>query len=221
MSIFAAVVTTAVAGVWGDATTWVKEQISGPPELKVHAAAFDGCNDRYHDTNLAGLRKKAKTAGRSGGVIIPSAVNPPSVSATVQAKTSQAIVVTDAKVSVLSRHALPTKGAVVKAQGCGGGLYPRPFEVDLTGSGAIKPDKRGRGRPKDFPFTVSSSDPEQFTFNVKRVRGDVRFAITLTWVSNGESRTTRLDNGGHGYRTMSRPEDVPQYQATDLLRTGQ
>ncbi|MFE9383332.1 hypothetical protein ACFYMO_08795 [Streptomyces sp. NPDC007025] len=216
MSIFAALMTTVVTGVWSDAAAWVKEQVSGPPELKVHADDFMGCNDRYRSASLAELKNRAKTAAQEG-VIIPSAANPPSVSATVQAKTSKAIVVTDAKVTVLSRRPLPTEGAVVKVTGCGGGLYPRPFEMDLTGSGTVEPDKSGRGRAEDFPFTVSSDDPEQFTFNVKHVRGDVRFAIVLTWVSDGESGTTRLDDGGNGYRTMSRPDDLPQYRQVDLL----
>ncbi|MCF3961666.1 hypothetical protein [Streptomyces fuscigenes] len=147
----------------------------------------------------------------------------PVVSATLQAKTDQAIVVTGAKISVLSQGPLPKRGMVVDVTGCGSGLDPRAFDLDLRTSPAIlKPTiehtaQGGTVKSRNFPFKVSSGDPEQFAFNVRHVTGDVRFAITLTWVSDGEPGTTRLDNGGRGYRVMSLPKNLPHYSFAEFL----
>ncbi|MFE0765250.1 hypothetical protein [Streptomyces smyrnaeus] len=204
MTVVTTVVSALFLGGWG----WITDQFSGPPGLKAHAEGVEGCGYSYFKNSHA-------KSGESEGVSIPTPDMPAELFVTVQAKTSQAIVITDAKVSVLSRKPLPKRGFIKPPPGCGGGMTLRPFEVNLKDPASVRPltERTGQGKVKkgrDFPFKVSSSDPEQFVFQVKRVRQDVRFELTLNWVSEGETGTTRFDNGGRGYRVMGFPDGLPR-----------
>ncbi|GES31004.1 hypothetical protein AB0G60_09335 [Streptomyces angustmyceticus] len=201
---------------------WLTGELSEPPGLTAYAPSIDGCAPRYFDD---GELKELGTPEqvRRGGVMIPTAELWPTVHVTLQAKTGQAIVVTGAQVSVLSSRSLPERGAVVKATDCGGGMDERAFDVDLRATPvALKPtvERTAQGavvRSRDFPYKVSSGDPEQLAFHVKNVDRDVRFAITLKWVSEGEPGRTRLDNGGRGYRVMALPKSLPRYDLAEVV----
>ncbi|WP_344583891.1 hypothetical protein [Streptomyces lunalinharesii] len=218
MTVVTGLVALLVQGGWD----WLREEMSDPPELVAYAPAVEGCTPKYLNARLDELRAHPQTVDH-GGVLIPTADAWPSVNVTVQAKTSQAIVLTGAKVSVLSARPLPARGSVVDAE-CGGGMDERAFDVDLgTDPVSVRPTvaRTGQGgvvKSRNFPFKVSSGDPEQFVFNVKHVAQDVRFAITFSWVSDGEPGSTRLDNGGQGYHVMGLPTNLPRYSRVDVFK---
>ncbi len=219
---FVTVVTGLVALLVQGGWDWLRGEMSDPPELTAYAADVNGCTPKYFNARLDELRAHPETVDRSG-VWIPTADLWPSVNVTVQAPTSQAIVLTGAKVSVLSARPLPARGSVVDAE-CGGGMDERAFDVDLrTDPVSVRPSevRTGQGgviKSRDFPFKVSSGDPEQFVFNVKNVARDVRFAITFSWVSDGQPGSTRLDNGGRGFHVMGLPKNLPRYSRVDVFK---
>ncbi|TBO59531.1 hypothetical protein EYS09_11630 [Streptomyces kasugaensis] len=218
LTVVTALIVWAVQSGWG----WIQGESADPPQLKAYASGPSGCGARYLKESLAELRKSSEQVRRQGGVLIPTDDNSVSVIATLQAGTDQAIVVTGAKVSVLSSGSLPGQGTVIHDE-CGGGVDERAFDLDFSQNPVtVKPQiqhtansaKTGR----DFPFKVSSGDPEQFVFHVAKLRRDVRFAITLSWVSDGEPGTTRLDNGGRGYHVMGNPQGLPSYPVSALYK---
>lgn len=218
MTVVTGLVALLVQGGWD----WLREEMSDPPELTAYAADVNGCTPKYLNARWDELREHPESVDHSG-VRIPTADDWPSVNVTVQAKTSQAIVLTGAKVSVLSARPLPEHGSVVDDE-CGGGMDERAFDVDLRADPvSVRPSvartaQGGVIKSRDFPFKVSSGDPEQFVFNVKNVARDVRFAITFSWVSDGEPGSTRLDNGGQGFHVMALPKNLPRYSRVDVFK---
>lgn len=219
--VVSAVVSGAGVVVWQSGWGWFQEEIAGPPELKVYATDVLGCGPRYFDQPIGSLQKRATEVRSKGGVHIPTTDDPVVLHTTLQGESGQAIVVTGAEVTVLSSEPLPATGSVI-ADECGGGVDERVFDVDFSQSPvAVEPQIRrtanGTTVGRDFPFKVSSGDPEQFTFDLQNIDRDVRFAITLKWVSNGEPGSTRLDNGGRGYRVMGMPDKVSRYPLRSLF----
>ncbi|AOR35795.1 hypothetical protein BFF78_36215 [Streptomyces fodineus] len=136
---------------------------------------------------------------------------------TLQAVTDQAIVVTGMSLNVTSSEAVPTRGSIIKATDCGGGVDERLYEVTLPSvASAVQPRIVGTGaNGVGFPYKVTSGDPEQLTVRLNPVDRDIRFSVTVTWVSDGEINTSKLDNDGHGYRVMG-AGNLPQYAEKDL-----
>ncbi|MDT0478048.1 hypothetical protein RM863_38625 [Streptomyces sp. DSM 41014] len=151
----------------------------------------------------------------------PQMPEPVHLPVTLQAKSDQSIVVTGVRVDLMANDPLPGKGSVVKASGCGGGMTLRVFDVDLDGHPvSIKPAvaQQPAGGVKagpDFPFKVSSGDPEQLSLRLPSVKRDVRFSVTVEWVSEGEPGSVKLDNGGRGFRVMG-PSTLPKYSRSTL-----
>lgn len=149
---------------------------------------------------------------------MPEAVELP---VTLQAKSDQSIVVTGVRVDVMANDPLPEKGSVVQASDCGGGMTLRVFDVNLDAHPvSVKPAlvKQPAGRAEtgpDFPFKVSSGDPEELSLRLPSVKRDVRFSVTVEWVSEGEPGSVKLDNGGGGYRVMG-PSTLPKYPRSAL-----
>lgn len=219
--VVSAVVSGAGVVVWQSGWGWFQEEIAGPPELEVYATDVLGCGPRYFDQPIGSLQKRATEVRSKGGVHIPTTDDPVVLHTTLQGESGQAIVVTGAEVTVLSSEPLPATGSVI-ADECGGGVDERVFDVDFSQSPVtVEPQIRrtanGTTVGRDFPFKVSSGDPEQFTFDLQNIDRDVRFAITLKWVSNGEPGSTRLDNGGRGYRVMGMPDKVSRYPLRSLF----
>ncbi|MFZ3499840.1 hypothetical protein ACODT5_42660 [Streptomyces sp. 5.8] len=206
------VVTTVLPGGW----SWVLGLFSGPPEVKLYSDGPMGCVPRYSAASLDELKAKPDMLRREGVPVADSKAGDVSVHVTLQTKSSQSIVVTGVRVDVLATDPLPGTGQVIDASGCGGGMDPRPFDVDFSAHPvSVKPGvvrmpggvtKPGIG----FPFKVSSNDPEQLVLDLRSVQGDVRFSVTVTWVSEGELGSATLDNGGKGYRVMG-PGNLPRH----------
>ncbi|WP_327284152.1 hypothetical protein [Streptomyces sp. NBC_01205] len=214
------IVATAVPGGWG----WFSGLFTEPPSLKAYSSGPDGCVPRYSARSRSELKAKPD-ALRAEGVPVadPQWGEVVSAPVTLQAKTDQSIVVTGVRVDVITTESVPTTGQVIDAEGCGSGIDVRPFDVDLASQPvSVKPTvtKAADGSQKrgpDLPFKVSSQDPEQLELRFPSVQGDVRFSITVDWVSEGKPGSVKLDNGGAGFRVMGLG-GLPRHPLSALLK---
>ncbi|MFC9404258.1 helix-turn-helix domain-containing protein [[Kitasatospora] papulosa] len=133
---------------------------------------------------------------------------------TLQGTSGEAVVLNGLHVRVLGRNAALARSAYSMGNGCGGGITPQSFDIDLD-------DSRPRPKPvpgedagevvpaKDFPYRVSSTDVEVFHLDAHVEGHDVTWYLELEWTSGGRSGTLRVDDGGRPFRTSSltaRPE---------------
>ncbi|MFF5726455.1 helix-turn-helix domain-containing protein [[Kitasatospora] papulosa] len=133
---------------------------------------------------------------------------------TLQGTSGEAVVLNGLHVRVLGRNAALARSAYSMGNGCGGGITPQSFDIDLD-------DSRPRSKPvpgedagkvvpaKDFPYRVSSTDVEVFHLDAHVEGHDVTWYLELEWTSGGRSGTLRIDDGGEPFRTSSltaRPE---------------
>lgn len=133
---------------------------------------------------------------------------------TVQGTSKEAVVLRGLSVRVLSQGAPLKRSAFSMGEGCGSGIEPQSFDVDLDDSRPTLtpvPGKQGDETvpAKDFPFRVSSSDVEVFDLDAHVEGHDVSWYLELDWSSGGRTGTLRIDEGGKPFRTSSiagRPE---------------
>ncbi|TXS12937.1 helix-turn-helix domain-containing protein [Streptomyces sp. wa22] len=133
---------------------------------------------------------------------------------TLQGTSGEAVVLNGLHVRVLGRNAALARSAYSMGNGCGGGVTPQSFDIDLD-------DSRPRSKPvpgedagkvvpaKDFPYRVSSTDVEVFHLDAHVEGHDVTWYLELEWTSGGRSGTLRIEDGGEPFRTSSltaRPE---------------
>jgi hypothetical protein len=128
------------------------------------------------------------------------------VEISVQGRSSKAVVLKALRVRVVGRSA-PAEGNVYAMdQGCGEGISPRYFDVDL--------DKgRPLARPVDgsdtgttipavrMPYKVSAEDPEVLLVSAETQSCDCRWYLELEWSSEGRTGTVRIDDHGRPFRT--------------------
>lgn len=144
---------------------------------------------------------------------------------TVQGKSGQAVVLNGLHVRTLSRKAPLAWSAYSMGEGCGSGITPQSFDVDLDDS---RPDltpvagQKGDVRvpPKDFPFRVSSTDVEVFDLKVHVEGHDVSWYLDLEWSSGGRTGMLRIDDGGKPFRTSSiqaRPKYMYRYDTAQWV----
>ncbi|MEV5603105.1 helix-turn-helix transcriptional regulator [Streptomyces sp. NPDC052299] len=141
---------------------------------------------------------------------------------TVQGTSAQAVVLTGLRVKVLSQRAPVQQPAFSMGEGCGSGIEPQSFDIDLDDSRPmLKPVAGQQGDEtvpaKDFPFRVSSSDVEVFDLDAHVEGHDVSWYLELDWSSGGRTGTLRVDDGGKPFRTSSiagRPEYYYRYDTS-------
>ncbi|WP_406420460.1 helix-turn-helix domain-containing protein [Streptomyces sp. NBC_00873] len=134
---------------------------------------------------------------------------------TVQGKSDQAVVLQGLHVRTLSRKEPLAWSAYSMGEGCGSGITPQSFDIDLDDSRPTLTPVAGRQGdkrvpPKDFPFRVSSTDVEVFDLNAHVDGHDVSWYLELEWSSGGREGTLRIDDGGKPFRTSS-IKTRPQY----------
>ncbi|MEE1768044.1 helix-turn-helix transcriptional regulator [Streptomyces sp. JV185] len=144
---------------------------------------------------------------------------------TVQGKSGQAVVLSGLHVRTLSRKAPLAWSAYSMGEGCGSGITPQSFDIDLDdGQPTLTPvaGKQGDVRvpPKNFPFQVSSTDVEVFDLNAHVEGHDVSWYLELGWSSGGRKGTLRIDDGGKPFRTSSiqaRPKYMYRYDTAQWV----
>ncbi|MFI9629499.1 helix-turn-helix domain-containing protein [Streptomyces sp. NPDC052042] len=134
---------------------------------------------------------------------------------TVQGTSRQPVVLNALHVRQVSKKAPLPWSVYATSLGCGSGVTPQSFDIDLD-------DDRPRTRPvpgqrgdtvipaKDFPFKVSSTDVEVFDLKVHVEAHEVSWYLELEWSSGGRSGTLRIDDGGKPFR-VSAIKTRPQY----------
>ncbi|MEV6261063.1 helix-turn-helix domain-containing protein [Streptomyces sp. NPDC051784] len=133
---------------------------------------------------------------------------------TVQGTSGEAVVLNGLHVRVLGRNPALAWSAYSMGSGCGSGVTPQSFDVDLDDSLPRSKPVAGQDGDtvvpaKDFPYKVSSTDVEVFHLDAHVEGHDVTWYLELEWTSGGRSGTLRVDDGGKPFRTSSlvaRPE---------------
>ncbi|MFG2173753.1 hypothetical protein ACGFMO_20685 [Streptomyces niveus] len=116
-----------VQGGW----SWLWSEVKGPSGVTVHSEGVWGCMPGYLDASLDEVKKKQQKTPETdlvqeqGVPAYDGKGEPADLSLTLQAKTSQAVVVTGLQIKVLSNKPLPESGVMVGVEGCGGGMTPR------------------------------------------------------------------------------------------------
>jgi hypothetical protein len=142
----------------------------------------------------------------------------------VQTASTEAIVLTGLRV-VIDHREPATLGVQVGLAGCGGGMEPRAFDVDL---GAPSPTitsipettaNGAGGLPAvGFPYKISADDPEVFQVTVVKAAGDITWHMDLGWIANGQPGSTKIAES-NGFRTTTAPMRC-SLSAQDLATTG-
>lgn len=138
------------------------------------------------------------------------------VDVSVQGRSSTAVVLEDLRVRVVGRTAPAPGIAYSMADGCGGGLTPRYFDVNLDKDRPIARPVAGEGpdgktvSTMHLPYRVSATDPEVLRVKASTVGCDCRWYLELDWSSQGRSGTVRIDDHGRPFRTSS-IKGLPHY----------
>ncbi|MFD7688983.1 hypothetical protein [Streptomyces sp. NPDC059781] len=82
--------------------------------------------------------------------------------------------------------------------GCGGNVPTRSFTVALD---AARPAVTPASGQRDFPFSVSESDPEVYYITADASAYDVSWYLELKWSSGSRSGTLTVDDKGRPFRT--------------------
>ncbi|MER5791669.1 helix-turn-helix domain-containing protein [Streptomyces sp. NPDC001980] len=138
------------------------------------------------------------------------------VEVSVQGRSSTAVVLEALRVRVVGRTAPAPGIAYSMADGCGGGLTPRYFDVNLDKDRPIARPVAGEGpdgqtvSTMHLPYRVSATDPEVLRVKASTVGCDCRWYLELDWSSQGRSGTVRIDDHGRPFRTSS-IKGLPHY----------
>ncbi|WP_293988108.1 helix-turn-helix transcriptional regulator [Streptomyces sp.] len=138
------------------------------------------------------------------------------VDVSVQGRSSTAVVLEALRVRVVGRTAPAPGIAYSMADGCGGGLTPRYFDVNLDKDRPIARPVAGEGpdgqtvSTMHLPYRVSATDPEVLRVKASTAGCDCRWYLELDWSSQGRSGTVRIDDHGRPFRTSS-IKGLPHY----------
>ncbi len=135
---------------------------------------------------------------------------------TAQGLGSQSVVLHAAYIHVLSRKPAPKGLAYTPADGCGGGLDPASFAVDLdrtTPATTPVAGTVGNGETSqllNFPFQISATDPQVLDVDASTVQQDVSWYLELVWSSGGQQGRYLVNDNGRPFRTVGLKGD-PAY----------
>ncbi|WP_405795929.1 helix-turn-helix domain-containing protein [Streptomyces sp. NBC_01506] len=121
---------------------------------------------------------------------------------------SETVVLKDLNVRVVTSGAPLAWNDFGMGVGCGGDVTTRAFAVDLD---AGRPGVVPQGGQRDFPYSVSESDPEVFQISAKASARNVSWYLELEWSSGGREGTLRVDDHGKPFRT-SGAQGRPSYE---------
>ncbi|WP_042371749.1 helix-turn-helix domain-containing protein [Streptacidiphilus neutrinimicus] len=135
---------------------------------------------------------------------------------TVQSTTGQPVVLHALYVHVISSKSAPKGNAFTPGSGCGGGLDPASFAVNLD-----QPVPRttpvagyvGNGvttRVTNFPYQVSTGDPQVLDVDASTAAQDVSWYLELSWSSGDRQGQLPITFQGRPFRTVGLQGD-PAY----------
>ncbi|MEV8569705.1 helix-turn-helix transcriptional regulator [Streptomyces sp. NPDC051322] len=134
----------------------------------------------------------------------------------VQGKTTDAVVLQALHVRIVGRHAPLDWASFAMGDGCGGGLVPAAFDIDLDAGMPMARAKAGvQGDRKipatDFPYRVSTTDPQVLEVNAHTAGHDVSWYLELRWSSGDRHGTLRIDDHGKPFRASAPGNGQPHY----------
>lgn len=124
----------------------------------------------------------------------------------VQGTSSDTVVLHGLHIRTVSKAAPLPWSAYSMASGCGGGLLPASFTVDLDADRPLAHPKAGEDGDTvipavDFPFKVSKTDPQVLTVYAHAASANVSWYLELDWSSGDRSGTVRIDDHGRPFQT--------------------
>ncbi|MFD4918760.1 helix-turn-helix domain-containing protein [Streptomyces virginiae] len=119
-----------------------------------------------------------------------------------------AVVLEDLEVRVAARREPPAWNVYQMSQGCGGGLTPAAFAVNLDAPRPLARPVAGNdgGDPLPapaFPLRVSASEPVVLRVEAATTGCDCDWSLDLRWTGPSGSGTLRIDDGGRPLRTSA------------------
>ncbi|KOU38157.1 helix-turn-helix domain-containing protein [Streptomyces sp. WM6378] len=149
---------------------------------------------------------------------------------TATGKSQDSVVITGINVRVVERQAPLDWTAYSMGSGCGGGIVPQSFDINLDAAQPVSKPVAGKQADtvvpaKDFPFKVSTTDPEVFDLEVHTEAHDVSWYLEVTWSSGDRSGKIPVYDNGKPFRT-SAVKGRPAYEyrldtnVWDHLATG-
>lgn len=144
---------------------------------------------------------------------------PTDVRITVQGRGSAAVVLEALHVRVVNRAEPAADRGVVYSlsDGCGAGIIPRFFSVNLDAYQPLArsmPGDDAAGTPIpaiDFPYRVSLREPEVLVVSSLNESCTCDWYLDLDWSSQGRTGTVRIDDHGRSFRTTS-TKGLPGYR---------
>ncbi|MGW6208337.1 helix-turn-helix domain-containing protein [Streptomyces sp. NPDC055089] len=137
---------------------------------------------------------------------------------TLQGASQEAVVLKALHVRVVKQEAATDWPAYSMGEGCGSGIMPQTFNIDLDdGQPVSRPvagEDAGKVVPaKNFPYQVSSTDVEVFRLDAHTEDHDVTWYLELEWSSGDRSGMLRIDDNGKPFRTAGmRNRPVYEYR---------
>ncbi|WP_345940949.1 hypothetical protein [Streptomyces sp. E2N166] len=119
---------------------------------------------------------------------------------TVQGTGAETVVLKDLHVRVVSSEPALDWNQYVMGNGCGGQVNTGSFDVSLDLANPLVTPVSGQ---RDFPYSVSESDPEVFKVNAHTSGHDVSWYLELEWSSGARQGTVRVDDHGKPFRTSA------------------
>ncbi|WP_030963828.1 helix-turn-helix domain-containing protein [Streptomyces sp. NRRL S-378] len=119
-----------------------------------------------------------------------------------------AVVLEGLEVRVGARRTPPAWNVYQMSQGCGGGLTPAAFAVNLDAPRPLaRPvagnDAGGRQPAPAFPMRVSAAEPVVLRVEAATTGCDCDWSLDLRWTSPAGAGTLRIDDGGRPLRTSA------------------
>ncbi|MEV7561235.1 helix-turn-helix domain-containing protein [Streptomyces sp. NPDC089795] len=130
------------------------------------------------------------------------------VEVTLHGTDEGAVVLEDLEVRVAARRKPPAWNVFQMSQGCGGGLTPAAFAVNLDAPRPLARPVAGNdgGDPLPapaFPLRVSASEPVVLRVEAATTGCDCDWSLDLRWTGPSGSGTLRIDDGGRPLRTSA------------------
>lgn len=127
---------------------------------------------------------------------------------TATGRTEDSVVITDVHVRTVSREKPLEWDAYSMGEGCGSGVTPQTFDVDLDAGRPVATPVAGTDGDlivpaKDFPYKVASNDPQVLNFDVHTEEHHVGWYLEVAWSSGDRRGTVRVDDDGRPFRTSA------------------
>ncbi|MFF7182916.1 helix-turn-helix domain-containing protein [Streptomyces sp. NPDC008121] len=127
---------------------------------------------------------------------------------TAVGRTEAAVVINALHVRVVERADPLDRAAYAMGDGCGGIVTPQSFDIDLDAPRPYAKPVAGHDGDapvpaKDFPYKVSTSDPQVLNLDVHTDAHVVGWYLELDWSSGERHGKVRIDDDGEPFRTSA------------------